>query len=119
MIDKTFVKSSLKKIYAIEKRFELIEKKVGLPDFLPREKGYIALQKTIIGQQLSITSASAIWNRFLESGFTEKDNLSSAKDSELRFIGLSRQKISYLRSLANSDIKYEELDQLNNYTLLN
>ena len=118
MIDEKFIKSSLKKIYAIEKRFELIEKKVGLPDFLPREKGYIALQKTIIGQQLSIASASAIWNRFLESGFTENDNLSSAKDSELRALGLSRQKINYLRSLANSDIKYEELDQFNDENII-
>jgi 3-methyladenine DNA glycosylase/8-oxoguanine DNA glycosylase len=118
MIDEKFIKSSLKKIYAIEKRFELIEKKAGLPDFLPREQGYKALQKTIVGQQLSIASASAIWNRFLKSGFTENDNLSSAKDSELRAVGLSRQKIRYLRSLANSDIKYEELDQFNDENIL-
>ena len=57
-------------------------------------------------------------NRFLESGFTENDNLSSAKDSELRAIGLSRQKISYLRSLANSDIKYEELDEFNDENII-
>ena len=118
MIDEKFIKSSLKKIYANEKRFEVIEKKAGLPDFLPREQGYKALQKTIIGQQLSIASASAIWNRFLESGFTENDNLSSAKDSELRAIGLSRQKITYLRSLANSDIKYEELDEFNDENII-
>ena len=118
MIDKKFIKRSLKKIYAIEKRFEVIVKRAGVPDFLPREQGYKALQKTIVGQQLSIASASAIWNRFLESGFTENDNLSSAKDSELRAIGLSRQKINYLRSLANSDVKYEELDEFNDENII-
>ena len=87
MIDEKFIKSSLKKIYAIEKRFKVIEEKAGLPEFLSREQGYRALQKTIVGQQLSIASASAIWNRFLESGFTENNDLSSAKDTELRAIG--------------------------------
>ena len=119
MIDKKLIKNSLEKIYAIEKRFEVIEEKLGLPDFLPREQGYKALQKTIVGQQLSIASASAIWNRFLESGFTEGYNLSSAKDTELRAIGLSRQKIHYLKSLADSDIKYEELDKFSNENIIN
>ena len=119
MIDKKLIKNSLEKIYAIEKRFEVIEEKVGLPDFLPREQGYKALQKTIVGQQLSIASASAIWNRFLESGFNDGYNLRSAKDSELRAIGLSRQKIHYLKSLADSDIKYEELDKFSNENIIN
>ncbi len=118
MINKKLIKSSLKKIYAIEKRFEIIEEKAGLPDFLPREQGYKALQKTIVGQQLSIASASAIWNRFLESGFAENHNLSSVRDTELRAIGLSRQKIHYLKSLADSDIKYEELDKISNENII-
>ena len=118
MIDKKLIKSSLKKIYAIEKRFELIEDKAGLPEFLPREQGYKAFQKTIVGQQLSIASASAIWNRFLESGFTEGYKLSSAKDTELRAIGLSRQKIRYLKSLADSDIKYDDLDEFSNEKII-
>ena len=118
MINKKLIKSSLKKIYAIEKRFEIIEEKAGLPDFLPREQGYKALQKTIVGQQLSIASASAIWNRFLESGFAEDQNLSLARDNELRAIGLSRQKILYLKSLADSDIKYEELDKISNENII-
>ena len=118
MINKKLIKSSLKKIYAIEKRFEIIEEKAGLPNFLPREQGYQALQKTIVGQQLSIASASAIWNRFLESGFAENHNLSSVRDTELRAIGLSRQKIHYLKSLADSDIKYEELDKISNENII-
>jgi len=118
MINKKLIKSSLKKIYAIEKRFEIIEEKAGLPNFLPREQGYRALQKTIVGQQLSIASASAIWNRFLESGFAENHNLSSVRDTELRAIGLSRQKIHYLKSLADSDIKYEELDKISNENII-
>ena len=77
------------------------------------------IQKTIVGQQLSIASASAIWNRFLDSGFNDGYNLRSAKDSELRAIGLSRQKIHYLKSLANSNIKYEELDKFSNEKIIN
>ena len=45
MIDKKLIQNSLEKIYAIEKRFEVIEEKVGLPDFLPREEGYKHFKK--------------------------------------------------------------------------
>ena len=114
MLNTKFIKDSCKQIYLLEKRFLLIEEKAGLPSFLPREQGYRALQKTIVGQQLSIASASAIWERFLNTGFADNEKFKSANDIELKSIGLSKQKISYLRSLANSPIKYEELHRLSN-----
>ena len=65
MLSSKFIQDVRPKLYALENRFERIEKSFGLPSFDPREKGYLALKKTIVGQQLSIASAAAIWNRFV------------------------------------------------------
>lgn len=108
------MKDSLEKIYSIEKNFKVIEKYYGLPSFSSREKGYMALQKTIVGQQLSIASANAIWGRFVSSGFTKTEKFKVTNDIDFKSIGLSKQKISYLRSLADGEINYEKLNYMSN-----
>jgi DNA-3-methyladenine glycosylase II len=66
------------------------------------ERGYVTLLRTIVGQQVSIASARAIWGR-LETALGEAEDpvsVSRTSDEALRAVGLSRQKISYARSLA-------------------
>ncbi len=66
------------------------------------------LCRTIISQQLSVKSATAIHNRFLQLynlPFTNQDIINTS-DEILRSVGISRPKISYLKDLA---IKYPEL----------
>ncbi len=61
-----------------------------------------ALLRTIIGQQVSVASANAIWGR-LETAIGaafEPVILAAAPDDMLRACGLSRQKMSYVKSLA-------------------
>lgn len=75
----------------------------GYPPPRVNERGYVTLLRTIIGQQVSIASARAIWKR-LEEALGRPDDPSSipaASDEALRAAGLSRQKISYARSLAD------------------
>src|SRR3546814_13056156 len=58
--------------------------------------------RTIVGQQVSVAAARSIWNK-LEQAVgpgVPQDVLLSASDERLREAGLSRQKISYARSLA-------------------
>ena len=64
---------------------------------------YGALVRTIVGQQLSTRAARTIYSRlaalFGDSPPTPEEILSADEDA-LRSVGLSRQKIGYLRDLA-------------------
>jgi DNA-3-methyladenine glycosylase II len=74
----------------------------GYPPPRVNERGYATLLRTIIGQQVSIASARAIWGK-LEGVLGEVADpaiMAQASDETLRSAGLSRQKIGYARSLA-------------------
>jgi DNA-3-methyladenine glycosylase II len=74
----------------------------GYPPPRVSDRGYVTLLRTIIGQQVSIASARAIWGK-LEAVLGEAGNpgrVTEASDETLRSAGLSRQKIGYARSLA-------------------
>ena len=110
MLSNKFIIDAASRIYKLEKRFELVEKNFGFPSFDPREKGYLALKKIIIGQQLSIASAAAIWRRFINAKISDEKILNSQADTQLRDLGLSRQKISYLKSLAESGLDFDQME---------
>ena len=63
---------------------------------------YKSLVETIIAQQLSTKAAQAISNRFMElmNHDIKPEHILVMEDEKLRSIGLSRQKIKYLKSLA-------------------
>ena len=119
MLSSKFIIDAAPRIYKLEKRFELIEKDFGFPSFDPREKGYIALKKTIIGQQLSIASAAAIWRRFIDADIRDEKILNGQADMQLRNLGLSRQKISYLKSLAESKLDFDQMEVMENEEVIN
>jgi DNA-3-methyladenine glycosylase II len=114
MLSTKFIIDAAPRIYKLEKRFELIEKDFGFPSFDPREKGHLALTKTIIGQQLSIASAAAIWRRFIDADIRDEKILNGQADMQLRNLGLSRQKISYLKSLAESRLDFDQMEVMEN-----
>lgn len=76
--------------------------RVGYPPPRIRERGYETLLRTIIGQQVSVASANAIWNRLAEAigDIQSPAAMALASDETLRAAGLSRQKAAYARSLA-------------------
>lgn len=71
--------------------------------------GFPALLDIIMGQQVSVASADAIWGRLSAAGLTEAGAMRLASDDDLRACGLSRQKIRYARALALADLDYDEL----------
>lgn len=76
--------------------------RVGYPEPRIREPGYETMLRTIIGQQVSVAAAASIWNK-LAAGIgdlTDPAVVAAAPDDALRAAGLSRQKASYARSLA-------------------
>ena len=114
MLSTEFISDIAPSVYKLEKRFRLVERNFGLPSFDPREKGLLALKKTIVGQQLSIASASAIWGRFIDADIKDEEILNNQADNQLRDLGFSRQKISYLKSLAESGLDFDKMERMEN-----
>ena len=70
-----------------------------------RAHGLPGLARIIVGQQLSIASAEAIWNRF-EPAFPgcPADAIAAASDDALRATGLSAPKIRTLRAVVGAPV---------------
>ena len=71
--------------------------------------GFTALLDAIVGQQVSVASANAIWARMEAAGVTEQAAMARASDDDLRAVGLSRQKARYGRALASAGIDFNAL----------
>ena len=71
--------------------------------------GFAALLRAIVGQQVSVASARAIWARLEGAGLTEAAVMAAASDEDLRAAGLSRQKARYGRALAQAGIDFNAL----------
>lgn len=94
--------ASLKALGRIEPAFAAAVGRVGLPEPRVGERGYVTLLRAIVGQQVSIKAAAAIWARVeaATGGAGDPAHMAKTGDEALRAAGLSRQKISYAKSLA-------------------
>lgn len=96
------LRQSLDALAAVEPGFAAAIERVGHPEPRISERGYVTLLRAIVGQQVSIKAAAAIWGRVdaVTGGAGDPANMVRVRDEELRAAGLSRQKIAYSRSLA-------------------
>ena len=101
-ISEQALRAGIDALAALDPRFAAAHARVGYPEPRISEPGYVTLLRTIVGQQVSIHAARAVWNRLDESlgGAEDPERLLAASDETLRAAGLSRQKSSYARSLA-------------------
>lgn len=86
----------------IEPAFARAIKVAGYPEPRIRDRGYVTLLRTIVGQQISFKAADAVWKK-VEATVGDIENPAAMMvlaDEDLRAAGLSRQKIGYCRSLA-------------------
>lgn len=75
----------------------------GPPPLRRRPPGFETLARILIGQQLSVASASAIWGRVEQGlGDVTAEAVIACTDDELRGMGLSRPKQKYLRASAQA-----------------
>jgi DNA-3-methyladenine glycosylase II len=98
----TALRESLDAIAALEPGFAAAIGRVGYPEPRVREPGYETLLRTIVGQQVSVAAAAAVWRKLeaeLGVGCAPETLLMRDYDA-LRACGLSRQKQGYARSLA-------------------
>jgi DNA-3-methyladenine glycosylase II len=93
---------SLDALAAIEPRIAAALADAGYPEPRISEPGYQTLLRAIVGQQVSVASAASMWAKLtaLVGDPPEPAALLAASDEALRSAGLSRQKASYARSLA-------------------
>lgn len=98
----------------VEPRIARVIAELGHPEPRIRPRGYETLLRTIVGQQVSVKAAAAVWNKLeaARGDLTNPDSVLSASFDELRACGLSRQKQGYARSLAEL-VKSGELDLIN------
>jgi DNA-3-methyladenine glycosylase II len=76
---------------------------VGLPPMRLRAPGFEGLARIIVGQQVSVASADAIWSRF-EAAVQPMsvEQLRLVSDEALRAAGMSRPKIRTFRAIAEA-----------------
>lgn len=94
----------------------------GPAKITPHKNYYQELVESIISQQLSVKAAATIQNRFLDlfdsNNFPSPDIILEKDIEELRAVGLSRQKASYIQDLAlkvlDGTVRFNHLDALTN-----
>lgn len=95
------LRADLDALAAREPRLASALERVGYPDARIREPGFATMLRTIVGQQVSVASAAAVWRKLeAELGADFSPACLLERDFEtLRACGLSRQKQGYARSL--------------------
>jgi DNA-3-methyladenine glycosylase II len=96
------------------------------PDAPSAADHYSSLVRTIVGQQLSTRAARAIWARLVDhfdGRAPTPEELLAANPEELRAAaGLSRAKVTYLRSLAEhvrcGELELDRLHELDDETVI-
>lgn len=103
------IKKALNAAAEIDARVATAVNLTGLPPARNRAHGFDSLAKIVVGQQVSTRAAESITQRLVDAldGELEPNILLCQDDETLRSVGLSRQKISYLRSLAVAVVEGE------------
>jgi DNA-3-methyladenine glycosylase II len=96
------LKAGLDALAATEPAIAAAIARVGYPAPRIRERGFATLLRTILGQQVSVHSANAVWRKLdaMLGDASDPARVAAASDETLRAAGLSRQKASYAKSLA-------------------
>ncbi len=88
---------------------------IGLPEWRHAPASYETIARTVTFQLLSTRAAGAIWTRVLDwsGGELTFQHVLEADDEDLRACGLSRPKVSHLKSIAaaisDGDLPLHEL----------
>tara|TARA_B110000263_G_scaffold35104_1_gene26839 strand:- start:2049 stop:2663 length:615 start_codon:yes stop_codon:yes gene_type:complete len=102
-----------------DRKLNALIDKYDRPNFENNDNYFNALSKSIIYQQLSGKVAKVIYNRFLDLFKNRTPDLEiiiSLKDSELRKIGLSKQKTDYIKGLSKYFYKEGKLIDFSSLT---
>jgi DNA-3-methyladenine glycosylase II len=95
------VAKGLAHLAKVDRRLKPVIRTAGEVGLRRRPPGFPGLARIVVGQQLSVASASAIWNRF-EAAFPEMtaDAIHRARLPRFQKAGLSAPKIRTLKAIA-------------------
>lgn len=96
------LRADLDALAAKEPAFARALEEAGYPEPRLRDRGYETLLRTIVGQQISVHAAAAVWNKLAAAvgNMTDPRALLAIGAEGLREAGFSRQKSGYALSLA-------------------
>lgn len=96
------LRADLDALAAKEPAFARALVEAGYPEPRLRDRGYETLLRTIVGQQISVHAAAAVWNKLAAAvgDMTDPKALLAVGPDGLREAGFSRQKSGYALSLA-------------------
>lgn len=94
------VAAGLEALVALDPRLAPVRDLAGELPLRLRQPGFEGLARIIVSQQVSVASATAIWNRVMAGiGEMTVAHMSAHDDDALRGMGLSRPKIRALRAI--------------------
>src|SRR5690625_7250648 len=106
-----------------EPKMNLLINAIGDIEIALRTDYFSSLVRSIVGQQISVAAASAIYRRLdilLENAITP-DSLLRVTEEQLRGVGLTYRKITYVQDLAakvqQSELDLLQLTELDNQTI--
>ncbi len=79
-----------------------------------RDGGFETVLRAIVGQQVSVAAADAIWAKVEAAGLANPATAKTATDEDYKAAGMSRQKTKYTRALAHADVDFDLLATLPN-----
>jgi DNA-3-methyladenine glycosylase II len=104
------IKAGIAYLTARDPDFAAVLDRFGPLRFALKPGGFAGLLRIILGQQVSVLAADAIWRKLcLAVPEMTPDAVARTDDESLRAVGLSRQKIRYVKGLAG-DILQGRLD---------
>jgi len=88
--------------------------RVSLPKLELRTDHFVALARSIVGQQLSTKAAQSIWLRFLTlfKGAPTPKAVLKLTEQKMRAVGLSFSKIKYIKNLAQFALEHPKFPEL-------
>ena len=93
-------------------------------DFLfSKSDPFFTLARSIVGQQISVKAAQSVWDKLeIKVKKINPKVIITTHSSSLKSVGLSRQKVDYLKNLANAfiekKIKIDMWDKMNNEEII-
>lgn len=106
-------------LYHVDPILSKVISQVEIPQRQPTHDYFFNLVDAIISQQLSMKSANTILTRFkklFKNQTIDPEILLNTPDTVIRSIGISRQKVAYLKNLANHVLEggliFEQFDTM-------
>lgn len=104
LTDETFTTAAMA-LAARDRHLGEVVAEHGVPEFWHRPATFATLALFIVEQQVSLASAQAVFERMVATlGAVTAEAVASASESALGSVGLTRQKLRYLRGLAESTL---------------